>query len=395
MENCVIIPDAFLGRLLAHHSSIIRISSFSLLATSMSTTRPFTNVTLKYLKRNFAQLFADTDARFRGDVLSILQRMVDRLRAATATLKKPPSTKKKELSKGNPSNGHGTDHLDANKVLKCHINFIKWLIRFLSIQIRPTASYQHHISALRALTILAKSGLDSRISPKHYSKQALVEIKWPFHMEVINAWTSRSLHDFLMNPFDDVRHASAALLAMYPDTEELLLTKDGTNGFLARARDLMLKTGRADHADGVARAHNLEFKLAKDTSGTIGESVVRLGLMQRVVADLTAIVDTASINLSNAVGRYPMHGLLSSIRYILDEPGFYNHLKGVSEEEKDGWRDVHSQLTLLLQCIWQCVRDILCNDAPEGHVPDEFEDDIEFTDKDILSYSWRALKEAR
>ena len=38
---------------------------------------------------------------------------------------------------------------------------------------------------------------------------------------------------------------------------------------------------------------------------------------------------------------------------------------------------------------------MLCSDAPEGHVPEELEDELEINSKDILSYSWRALKEAR
>jgi hypothetical protein len=40
------------------------------------------------------------------------------------------------------------------------------------------------------------------------------------------------------------------------------------------------------------------------------------------------------------------------------------------------------------------VKDVLCNDAPEGYIPDEVNDEVNITTKDILSYSWRALKEA-
>jgi Putative death-receptor fusion protein (DUF2428) len=45
--------------------------------------------------------------------------------------------------------------------------------------------------------------------------------------------------------------------------------------------------------------------------------------------------------------------------------------------------------------VWQAVRDILCNDSPEGHLPKDLED-IEMLDtKDILSYSFRAIHESR
>jgi hypothetical protein len=37
----------------------------------------------------------------------------------------------------------------------------------------------------------------------------------------------------------------------------------------------------------------------------------------------------------------------------------------------------------------------LCADAPEGHVPEEMEEETSVDTKEILSYSWRGLKEAR
>jgi hypothetical protein len=58
-------------------------------------------------------------------------------------------------------------------------------------------------------------------------------------------------------------------------------------------------------------------------------------------------------------------------------------------------RETIDRLVNLLQAVWEVVRDVLCNDAPEGHVPNELEHDSSLTYKDILSYSWRALKEAR
>lgn len=41
------------------------------------------------------------------------------------------------------------------------------------------------------------------------------------------------------------------------------------------------------------------------------------------------------------------------------------------------------------------MHDVLCNDAPEGYIPDEMDEEISINTKDILSYCWRALKEAR
>lgn len=46
--------------------------------------------------------------------------------------------------------------------------------------------------------------------------------------------------------------------------------------------------------------------------------------------------------------------------------------------------------------VWEIVRPVLCDDAPEGYMPAEAEDsDLDLDTKDILSFSWRALKEVR
>jgi hypothetical protein len=55
------------------------------------------------------------------------------------------------------------------------------------------------------------------------------------------------------------------------------------------------------------------------------------------------------------------------------------------------------QQRIVDQChrIWKSVKDILCNDSPEGHLPQEL-DEVEAVDtKDVLSYSFRAIHESR
>jgi hypothetical protein len=82
-------------------------------------------------------------------------------------------------------------------------------------------------------------------------------------------------------------------------------------------------------------------------------------------------------------------------RYCFEQPDAYKALDLAPEHEKQEWRDIHHQFVLALEEIWSCVQDTLCDDAPEGYVPDEMEEDSNVTTKDILSYSWRALKESR
>jgi hypothetical protein len=45
--------------------------------------------------------------------------------------------------------------------------------------------------------------------------------------------------------------------------------------------------------------------------------------------------------------------------------------------------------------IWEAVKEVLCNDSPEGHLPVDLDEDDAFDTKDVLSYSFRAVHESR
>ena len=82
-------------------------------------------------------------------------------------------------------------------------------------------------------------------------------------------------------------------------------------------------------------------------------------------------------------------------RYILEQPDPYSMVSSAPEAEAIRWKTLHKDIFKCIRSVWDCVKDVLCIDAPEGHVPDELEGEQDITTKDILSYSWRALKEAR
>ena len=61
---------------------------------------------------------------------------------------------------------------------------------------------------------------------------------------------------------------------------------------------------------------------------------------------------------------------------------------------REQWKTIQQRIIVSCAAIWSTVKDILCNDFPEGHLP-ENEDGLDIDTKDVLSYSWRALKESR
>lgn len=78
-------------------------------------------------------------------------------------------------------------------------------------------------------------------------------------------------------------------------------------------------------------------------------------------------------------------------RYILDDIGAHK----VDNIVDEALVQLLDRVTSLVGRIWQFAKPVLCNDAPEGFVPDELDDDSALTTKDISSYAWRSVKEAR
>lgn len=59
------------------------------------------------------------------------------------------------------------------------------------------------------------------------------------------------------------------------------------------------------------------------------------------------------------------------------------------------WKNLQLRIVSLCSRTWDQVKDVLCNDSPEGHLPQGL-DDIDIVDsKDVLSYSFRAIDESR
>ncbi|EKG10898.1 Armadillo-like helical [Macrophomina phaseolina MS6] len=417
-DGIVLIPDSLLGRLLAHERAETRLAAFALLTTSAAVTRPLTLETFAALKRNLPYLHADTDANFRGEIMSLTLSLFERLRGATGAMSRHLA---KEQKTGELTNSGASTF----QLYHAHIEFIQWYLQFISSELHPTAAYQRHISALKALTIVMKSGLDPSVPHQALSRTAQGEIRFPFQLNILNPLLVRELFDLVMDPFDDVRYGAAFLLKLGanrsaeppkkplkgPKIAPVFLGKavDSTDlvehafaSFLERAERTMLRSGRADHADGVARAYDLLFERRAEplSPASAANSVLaewmksRRGIVEHLISLLDETIAAASSNLSIAVNAYPMHGTLSALRYIFDQPAFYASMATMQAEELEHWKTLHNHILGSLRSIWGCVRNVLCVDAPEGHVPEDMEEEPDLTTKDILSYSWRGLKEA-
>ena len=369
-SSSILVPLRCIDRLIRQSSRTSRLTGLSLLITSHAATRPFPTKTFKILKRRLALFFADTDANFRSEVFILMQKLMDRLRAITGVL-----ARKADAAP------------EAASTLGEHRVFLDWLMRFLSWELRPTSSYQRHISALKTLSIIVRSGVDDAVSVEQLSKSALSEARWPFHLCIMTPGLRRQLLDLLIDPFDDVRQTAAVILSIYSTSfgqQEQRNTFGELSQAIDRAERNMLATGRADHADGVAHLYSLLFRYSDDVPAISRQRrSPRLSILVHLLESLEHMLSIAKSSLPTAVNKYPIHGLLTSLRYILTQKCC------VDESE-----NLPSRLVECLHRVWETVIPVLCNDAPEGYMPEDAEELPDVSTKDTLSYCWRALKES-
>ncbi|CAN9333095.1 unnamed protein product [Alternaria alternata] len=404
-DGALYLPDNVPGAWMADPHPEVRLAGMFLCVYSTSVTRAISGGILQALRRNLFHLHTDTDANFRREVHGYTQKLFDRLRASTATLAKSrfkggASSQTRLPFPKTSSGSHGSiaQHGEQDPLSES-LAFIAWYIQFLEWELRPTASYQSRITALRSITIVLRSGIDPGVPFTSLSKSAQGQLNWTHELRIGNTKLCRSLLDLILDPFDDVRDAAASVLQLclvaLPRTDQER-TLSMIPRFLARAEATMLRTGRADQADGVARAYGMVFALASDESNIFAGSHFssKQSLFEHLKTQLQDTLNLAHADLSKAVDGRPVHGTFAALRYVVDQPDFYSTISSLPPEVFTIWKRSHGEIVASIESLWSCVYHVLCADAPEGHVPDELEDESSLDTKEILSYSWRGLKEA-
>ena len=89
--------------------------------------------------------------------------------------------------------------------------------------------------------------------------------------------------------------------------------------------------------------------------------------------------------------------LILPSRYIISRSDLYELYTDSYGSESIERNELNARLLRNCAEIWEAVKGILCLDSPEGHSMDDEDDGdgLNVGFKDSLSFSWRALKEAR
>ncbi|PBP27011.1 HEAT repeat protein [Diplocarpon rosae] len=421
-SNIVVLKEESIGALLTHESDTVRSLAFSVLVSSLSTVRPFSDAALVILQSNMYILYSDTDAKFRNEIMSSTKHMIERLRGATSVLVRelrnlsfkskgshdwPEIQKQKEKQRQ-----------DAIKDTLCrHEEFISWYIEFLLLELIPTASYQRHITSLKAILLLLRSGILNKAPPP--AKASGNNTVWPCSIDFFTRGSLRLLMDLLLDPFEDVRSGATNILKLTSPhsfqqvfSEKQLKPTIGleaadrdvastANGepqapslfrlldeFIARAEELSKQTGRADHADGVARSYELYYGLQTSSKG-------RLDVLYKLVQDLEGKVEIAERSLGQAVFDAPIHGTFAALTFVWDSVDHSkDFLDPVDLSNSEQLGKLQQRMANCCSRIWDAVKSILCNDSPEGYLPQDLDGVNDVDTKDVLSYSFRAVHES-
>lgn len=371
--RCISISVAHVQALVQQNDPALRLSGLRLIVATSSLTRPFHPGSLRALRGVLPAVHADCDAHVRSEVYTLIQTLTDRLRASMAAMVRRRET---------------------GPIYAAHRAFTRWYIDFLLNELRPSASYQRHICALTCINILIKSAIDPQVTFVERRRQ-VTEASWP---EVITLYPSlmiKLLLDLLMDPFDDVRSAAASILSDSLQRTALVESAQTHSVHLyirtrLVAETLALRTAREDHADGLAHAYALTAGLTASTDAFVSAAATTDSLCNEIQETLS-ILETDRIR---AVYERPLHAHITSLRYVLEGPFTGSLPSGAFTGA--AWSKSVSTLLRLPSEIWESLGPVLCIDAPEGHVPDDMDDQDDQVDtKTIMSFAWRAVKEAR
>jgi hypothetical protein len=275
----------------------------SLLISSSTTSTPYPEGSLKALQNALPSLVTESDAGLRWEILGLFQRLVDRLRAATH------SQERHRLQTENPET-----HSSIDRLLSRHKHFVQWLIEFLYRQLHPGAGYQKVIFALRMFKMLSNSGLDPRLNDVASPES------WGFSCTIMTPKLIRALLALTMNSFDDVRTAASELLQLRFDESPFSAHDRYLVDCIEIAEAMMLKSGRADHADGVSQLYSIAFRFASHTNAEllprkeIGWWKEKSRIVLFLIRKLDGALQEVRENRALAISAFPLHGVISSIR---------------------------------------------------------------------------------
>jgi hypothetical protein len=327
--------------LLTSGDSRIKIQAYDLLTASFATKAAIPLTTLSCLSLALRAIHDDNDAYERGEIMGISRRFLNRLDNSYTGLSKLKAT--------------GQESSDDAALLAGYETFVLRFVHHLSSELEMGVSYPRHILALGHLQLLMKTSFH------HWQHDVLL---------------AKRLLLLVLDPYDDVRAIAAGVLGKLREQVVSGSTVLET-GFLDSVLALSAATCRNDHADAAGRVIAL--------TGTSHLESTDLATASEKYSTATTILARLQGHLSGT--RVLSHGtsfpLHANILALV-------HLYAIKPATK---AEVELAINVCVQ-IWKLVQPVLCVDSPETGTED-LDDDVQGGGpKDLLAYSWRALRDS-
>lgn len=338
------VTDRSFDFVLRHGDSTIRSQAYNILLCSSRTTSPISGLVLECVHKSLRYLHDEGDSHYRGDVLSTTRKLVHRLNDSLVFLQKQGDVAE----------------------LEYYYHFLQGLRLFLIQELYPNVSYQRHVMALHFLKLIFDAA--------HLKCHLLSSNSAHGQSQEIHRW-SRHLVNLLFNPFEDVRESAQELLyfIVTPQNFEQVVASPekqvgnreyflDTSGFTKY--ELMASSScRNDDADGLGRLYGLSM-----SSLEFIETITRT---ERFVSHLDRI---------KLPSTFPLHGMLLALKY---------YLEWTPSADED-----YMRVLAICENVWNHIQEQLCVDSPE-FAAEEGELHEKLGPKDMLAYSWRALRDSR
>lgn len=317
--------------LLVHSSASVRVAALKSFTYAPSTVTPLPAQVLRTLQQRLPEYHAETDARARNELHTIIKKFLSRLAIVIRRLSRAQGGSQEDR----PQTNHylSSSSINDDRSLRDHTEFLGWYVDFLVQELQPTASYPRHISALKILKFLADNGLCSNLE-SILAVSLTARSKDPLFSELYSIPAMQVLLDLCMDAFDDVRSAAVTLLSVFPypmlvaftgsesATEYIKASTKGTqpgsrlmlSSILRRAESLMRRTGRADYADGVGRLYDLTYLWCGELERNQRCDTPTLDILENLLTGLEDDVRTAQNDLQAATSSAPVHGRFIALR---------------------------------------------------------------------------------
>ena len=303
--------------------------------------------TLDCTRESFRYLHNENDAYERGELLAVTRRLLNRVQ----------NGRPGPLTSQDPE--HSTS--EAAGDLQVLSNFSAQFVQFLTAELGPGVSYSRHITALQTLQLISDVTFDMRANG-----HALLD----------------SLLSLILDPFNDVRELSAHLVQRLVTKEVSAEAGLSLPLLCEHLGSLSARSGRQDHADAAGRlgAAMIPGIGAEDGAKTTGPQGQGANDIIQLLASRLSVMDELTPGTP-----FPLHGtILTLVHYFKDLDVGCARAGGLDSG------------TVIKACqrLWALVQSVLCVDSPERGTEQDFDDAVEGP-KDLLAYSWRALRDMR